>query len=214
MRNLIIAAMGLGCIACSGGGAKSGTAGRDSVIVAGPPAIPSTETPPDTGKAAAKTPPAPVKPAEATKSAAPKTASVPSGAQVDSVRGVVSVVGTSFDKHVMIAPGSGSKRVEVLGALSALIGHVAGTEVSVTGAMSGTQINASRFIVRSVEGQPAIDGTLRTEGGNLFIVTAEGTRTKITAPPPPLVGHDGARVWVTGDLAKGVSSFGFIDPPR
>lgn len=113
----------------------------------------------------------------------------------------------------MIADRGTSKRVEVVGSLSALVGHVAGTEVVAVGSIAGTQINASRFVVRSVEGQPAIDGTLRTEGGILFIVTVEGKRTHIVAPPPALLGHDGARVWIAGDPARSIT-FGFIDPPR
>jgi hypothetical protein len=114
----------------------------------------------------------------------------------------------------MVAPTSGGRRVEITGSLSTVIGRVAGAEVSVTGTPSGTQLAASRFIVRSVDGQPAIDGTLRTEGGALYIVTENGSRTRIAAPPPPLVGKEGARVWITGDPAKGVQSFGFIDPAR
>ena len=201
MRNLLIGALGAAGIACAKEAARVDTAiSRDSAIVAGPPAVPSSQTP--------VADPAPT----GTKATAPAPA--PERPRADSVRGIVSVVGTSFDKRVMIAERGTQRRVEVIGTLSALIGHVAGTEVSAAGSLTGTQLNASRFIVRSVDGQPAIDGTLRTEGGVLFIVSAEGTRTRIATPPPPLIGHDGARVWVTGDPAKGVSSFGFIDPPR
>jgi hypothetical protein len=114
----------------------------------------------------------------------------------------------------MIAERGTQRRLEIVGTQASLVGHVAGAEVSAAGTLSGTQLNAGRFLVRSVDGQPAIDGTLKTEGGSLFIVTADGARTRISAPPPPLVGHDGARVWITGDPTKAVSSFGFIDPPR
>jgi hypothetical protein len=131
----------------------------------------------------------------------------------DSVRGIVSVVGTDRERRVMIArPGSG-KRVEVTGPLARLIGHVAGADVSVLGTTSGTSLEATRFLVKTVDGAPAIDGTLRTEGSALYIVTTDGTRTRIVAPPPPLLGHGGARVWITGDPSRGVASFGFIDPP-
>jgi hypothetical protein len=124
------------------------------------------------------------------------------------------VVGTSFEKRVMIAEQGTQRRVEVGGAISSLIGHVAGAEVVVFGMLLGPRIEAARFLVRSVDGQPAMDGSLKTENGVLYIVTAGGTRTRIVSPPPPLVGQDGARVWITGDPARGVSSFGFIDPPR
>lgn len=203
----------IGCLvlaACSGGQANVDSAAiRDSIIVGGPPAIPSTQVATvDSVKTVSRPPagtkqvPSPAKPA--TPAATPPT--------TDSVRGIVSVTGTSFEKHVMIA--GGNRRVEITGSIASLIGHVAGAEVSVVGTISGTSLEASSFMVRSVDGQPAIDGKLKTEGGVLYIVTANGTRTRIVAPPPPLQGHDGDRVWITGDPAKGIASFGFIDPPR
>lgn len=212
MRNLLIA-VGLGCVACGGGGANVDTAAvRDSSVIAGPPA---TLTPPTVGPAESASTSSGAPRRGSTGSSGTTTVAPPTtGAKADSVRGVVSVVGTSFDKHVMVADRATQRRVEIVGTLSSLIGHVAGTEVSVAGTTTGTQLNATRFLVRSVDGQPAIDGTLKTESGSLYIVTAEGTRTRIVAPPPPLVGHDGSRVWITGDPAKSVSSFGFIDPPR
>lgn len=210
MRKFIIA-VSLGSAACAKEAARVDTAGRDTSVVAGTPAVPTTQTPAETAKVTdPKTPPPASSSTPATKTPPPP----PTEARADSVRGTVSVVGTSFDKHVMIAEKGSQRRVEVVGSLAALVGHVSGAEISATGTLSGTQLNASRFLVRSVDGQPAIDGTLKTEGGSLFIVTADGSRTKITAPPPPLVGHDGSRVWITGDPAKGVASFGFIDPPR
>jgi hypothetical protein len=132
----------------------------------------------------------------------------------DSVRGIVSVVGTSFEKRVMIAVSGAQRRVEIVGPQSRLVGHLAGAEVSVAGKLSGTRLEATGFLVRSVDGLPAIDGTLKSEGGAMYIVTANGARTRFVATPPPFVGHEGARVWVTGDPARAVQSFGFIDPPR
>ena len=196
MRILIIVVGGLA--ACARGGGSADTAiGRDSAIVAGPPAVPTTLTPAETAAA----PRAP--------SASPSPA--PS---VDSIRGTVSVTGTSFEKHVMIVERATQRRVEVTGALATMIGRVAGTEIMALGQRSGARLAASRFAVRVVDGQPAIDGTLRSENGNLFIVTADGSRTRIVAPPPPLAARDGARVWITGDPARSIASFGFIDPPR
>ena len=209
MRNLSII-FGLASVACASEGAKVESGGRDSTIIAGAPAVPVSQPPAETGAAPVTKTTTPVTNVPATKG--PSSTVTPS--RPDSIRGIVSVVGTSFDKRVMIAERGTQRRVEVVGTQASLIGHVAGAEVSASGPLSGTQLNASRFVVRSVDGQAAIDGTLRTEGGALFIVTAEGVRTRITAPPPPLVGHDGARVWITGDPTKAVSSFGFIDPPR
>jgi hypothetical protein len=112
---------------------------------------------------------------------------------------------------MVTSPG---RRVEITGPMAGMIGHQAGAEVSVVGTTAGGKLEAASFVVRSVDGQPAIDGKLRTEAGALYIVTANGSRTRIVSPPTPLQGQDGARVWITGDPAKGVSSFGLIDPPR
>jgi hypothetical protein len=212
MRTSAIAAIGFGCLACGTGTPRADTvAARDSSVVAGPPAAPSTppSTPPSTQAVDAGRVPGPAK-----TSSRSDSRSNASEARVDSVRGVVSVVGTSFDKRVMIAERGTSRRLEVVGPLATVIGHIAGVELTATGSLSGSRLDVARFLVRSVDGQPAIDGKLVTENGSLYIVTDSGARTRIATPPPPLVGHDGARVWITGDPARGVSSFGFIDPPR
>jgi hypothetical protein len=114
----------------------------------------------------------------------------------------------------MVAVAGTQRRVEITGPVARLVGHLSGADVSITGALSGTRLEATGFLVRSVDGLAAIDGTLKSEGGAMYIVTASGSRSRFLAPPPPFVGREGARVWVTGDPSKGVQSFGFIDPPR
>lgn len=211
----------LGCLvvaACAGSRASvDSAAARDSLVVSGPPAAPSSVTPSsDSGRSAS--PSAPVRqntaPAQ-TGGATPAKPTPPAAATTtDSVRGIVSVVGTSFEKRVMIAVTGTGRRVEITGPLAGLVGHVAGADVSVAGKSDGARLEASGFTVKAVDGQPAIDGTLKTEGSTLYIVTAGGARTRIAVPPPPLQGRDGSRVWITGDPSRAVSSFGFIDPPR
>jgi hypothetical protein len=206
--------------ACVRGGGASDSARladsarvADSLIVAGQPAVPSTLVPaPDSQVPARRDDPNPARPTTRPGAGQSTASNVSATSAADSIRGIVSVVGTSFDKHVMVtSPG---RRAEITGAMAGMIGHQAGAEVTVVGKTAGDKLEATGFIVRSVDGQPAIDGRLRTEAGALYIVTADGSRTRIVAPPPPLQGQDGARVWITGDPAKGVSSFGFIDPPR
>ncbi len=122
------------------------------------------------------------------------------------------MVGTSFDKKVMIA--ASTNRLEITGPQAALIGHLSGTDVVVRGAISGRTIAATAFTVRTVDGQPAIDGVLHTREGQLFITPVGGQPIRIVNPPPPLTGRESGRVWITGDPAKAIASFGFIDPPR
>jgi hypothetical protein len=222
----------VGLVACRGsaGGGTSDSAGRDTVA-AGPPAV-APAPPSDSIASRARTPSTTAATASDARKSPPKGGGVASGSSVtrgtktpapfvplpplalpDSVRGIVSVVGTDRERRVMIARSGGGKRVEVTGPLARLVGHVAGADVSVVGTSSGTSLEATRFLVKTVDGAPAIDGTLKTEASALYIVTLDGTRTRIVAPPPPLLGHDGARVWITGDPSRGVASFGFIDPP-
>jgi hypothetical protein len=122
------------------------------------------------------------------------------------------VVGTSFDKKVMIA--AATRRLEIKGPQAALIGHLAGTDIVVRGTLAERSITPTSFVVRTVDGQPAIDGVLHTRDGQLSITPAQGAPIRIVNPPPPLAGREGARVWLTGDPAKAIASFGFIDPPR
>jgi hypothetical protein len=105
-------------------------------------------------------------------------------------------------------------RLEITGPQAALIGHLSGTDVVVRGVISGRAISASGFTVRTVDGQAAVDGVLHVRDGQLFITPPGGQPVRIANPPPPLTGRDGARVWITGDPAKGIASFGYIDPPR
>ena len=227
MREFVIAGCVVAVAACGGGGkAKQDSVASDTIPIAGPTATtakPSgvsaeTSSVGASTTTGAKSPPSPVAKTNAGRGVMPgrplSGASPTPGAAPDSVRGTVSVVGTSFEKRVMIAAQGSGKRTEISGPLAPLIGHVAGADVSVVGTPSGTTLAATSFLVRTVDGAPAIDGTLKTEGSSLYIITVNGTRARIATPPPPLLGHDGARVWITGDPSKGVSSFGFIDPPR
>jgi hypothetical protein len=107
-----------------------------------------------------------------------------------------------------------TRRLEVTGPQAALIGHLSGADVAIRGRIDGGTITSTSFAVRTVDGQPAIDGVLRTREGQLFITPAEGQAIRIVNPPPPLLARDGGRVWITGDPAKAIASFGFIDPPR
>jgi hypothetical protein len=222
MRKIVFS--GLACIglACRGGsGSAADTTGRDTAVVRPPvlstvPDTPATVAPPPTGVAsrssatgtARRVPPA-------SSVAAPNPGVQASDAQhSDTVRGIVSVNGTDRNKRTMIAPAGGGRHVEITGPLATIVARAAGTDVWVTGTSSGTSLAATRFLVRTADGAPAIDGRLRIEGGVTYIVPDDGTRIRIVNPPPSFQGRDGGRVWITGDPARGVAAFGFIDPPR
>ena len=64
-------------------------------------------------------------------------------------------------------------------------------------------MTVTQFAVRTVDGIPALDGTLAAEGERLVLVTADGQRHPIAHPPDALRAHVGGRVWVSGNLAQG-----------
>jgi hypothetical protein len=75
------------------------------------------------------------------------------------------------------------------------------------------EIAATRFAVRSVAGVPALDGTLRDEGGKLVMVAEDGTRTRVDGAPPALREHLGRRIWLTRPDDGSVATFGVIESP-
>lgn len=130
----------------------------------------------------------------------------------DTLRGVVAVVGSAIDEHVVVRPDGGGPAVTVLGAQAAALGRLSGADVWIAGVprpMRGFTV--TRFLVRSVDGAAAIDGTLARRGaGYVIITTAGGAERAIAKPPAALLTHLGARVWVTGSLATGAITFGVI----
>ena len=128
----------------------------------------------------------------------------------DTARGTPAVVGTSFQQRVVLQrPGGAS--IQLDGPQAKLIGSQSGADVWVEGTRDATgTITVKRFVVRSVDGVPAVDGILRAEGSGLAVVTTDGTRHALKSAPEPLRQHVGHRVWVTG-AASGPLVYGVID---
>jgi hypothetical protein len=138
-----------------------------------------------------------------------------SSSAADTARGIVAVVGTSFDSRVVIRPSSGGRPISLIGPQAKSVGRMSGADVWVTGSRDERgEINVSRFTVRSVDGLPALDGTLITRGDQLLLVTRDGKEHAIGNAPAALRQQVGARVWVTGPLDKGPVTFGVIEERR
>lgn len=147
--------------------------------------------------------------------AARKETTVARSDAADTARGIVAVVGTSFDSKVVIKSPTGGRSVTLIGPLAQSIGRLSGADVWVNGTRDENgQINASRFQVRTVDGIAALDGTLITHNDRLVLVTRDGKQHPIDNPPPALRDHIGARVWVAGPLDKGPVTFGVIEERR
>jgi hypothetical protein len=86
---------------------------------------------------------------------------------------------------------------------------VSGAEVEVRGSRQADGgLSAREFLVRAVDGRPAVDGRLEASGGALFVVTADGQRVPLGDPPSALRERVGTRVWVTREADGSVINFG------
>jgi len=88
--------------------------------------------------------------------------------------------------------------------------RLAGVEVWVRGTSQEGQLMVSQLSVRSVNGVPAVDGMLASDGDALMLVTADGARHRLVTPPSALRSHVGARVWIAGPLNREPTTFGVI----
>lgn len=145
----------------------------------------------------------------------PSALSVRPAPGADTLRGVVRVIGADLDARPMLRPNGGGPQVALLGASAATLSRLSGTDVWVSGKRNGARgIDVNRFLVRSVSGFPAIDGTLiARDGGFAIVTTSDHAEHPIVNPPTALRSHVGARVWITGPLETGAVTFGIISEP-
>ena len=140
-----------------------------------------------------------------------------SAAAVDTLRGTVAVVGAAPVTRVVLRPAGGGADIELVGAQRDALARVAGAEVRVAGrhtrgTASAPALEVASFAVTAVDGQPAVDGRLEREGGQLVLVTADGRRIRLVQPPAALADLVGGRVWVAGPLDREPQAFGLIEP--
>lgn len=129
----------------------------------------------------------------------------------DTVRGVVSEVGSHPMTSVVVRPPAGGA-ITITGGLAREIARAAGAEVWLTGTREGQRFEARGYAVRTVDGEPAADGVLARDGDRLVLVTPAGRRT-IAQPLQALRGMIGARVWLVGPLDGTITSYGVLREP-
>jgi hypothetical protein len=176
-----------------------------------PPATPpagSSESPrggapsmrPNPGQGAAA-PPAPP----------PSSSGAPAGAAAsDTARGRVAVVGSTPITQVVLRPAAG-RSITLTGPLADEIRAASGADVWVRGRrVDERTFEVARYAVRTVDGVTAITGTLSSDGDRLVLVDDDGRRHVVANPPSALREHVGARVWISGDLATGLTAYGVL----
>jgi len=204
-------------------GCGSGSRGADSAAAAAPAdtAGASADARGDTSNTDRTTPPAAGQGTSASGSrpggtpagGGPSTAtSVRPPVGADTLRGIIRVVGSAIDEHVVVRPNVGGTAVTLLGSQSSVLGRLSGVDVWLSGRReSERRMTVERFLVHSVDGVPAMDGTLvARDGGFAIVTTADHAEHPIVNPPAALRSHVGARVWITGSLESGAVTFGVI----
>jgi hypothetical protein len=139
----------------------------------------------------------------------------------------ISIIGIVHQTTDLLAPvmlrTDDGRDIVLVGANLASVASVDSAEVEVRGAWAvNGALEVNDFVVRSVEGAPAMDGILVARydesgqdliGGTLIgygLQLTRGGTIALTDPPADLVAHLGERVWVTGDPTAAPAAFGFI----
>ena len=171
------------------------------------PAAASPGTPPDSRSPGAT----PAASAPGRRMPSPSSPGTSQRSDADTVRGTVAVVGSFPVTSVVVRP-AGGRDVTVTGPLASEIRRAAGADVWISGMRSAEGIEASRYVVRTVDGDAVVDGTVALEGDRVVLVTAQGRRT-IARPPQALRQMAGARVWLVGPLDGTIASYGVLREP-
>lgn len=135
------------------------------------------------------------------------------GASQDSLAGVVSVTGTSFEQHLVLRSGEGARGLAASRADSTALMRIGGAEVVVYGADHGDRFAVTAFSVRAVGGAAVVDGVLVRDGSHFTLRTHGGTLA-LGNPPAAFDSLIGARLWIGGQLDSGPYVYGVITPPK
>ena len=130
----------------------------------------------------------------------------------DSLTGIVSITGTSFERQVVLRSGDNAIYLSAAPPDSAALFRLGGVEVLVKGKRTPNLFRVERFAALNVAGSPVVDGVLRNDGGRLMLETTHG-RIGLGNPPNALRSMIGARIWIGGPLDTGPNTYGIITPP-
>jgi len=132
--------------------------------------------------------------------------------------GVVRVVGSApVNVQVVLQPDSG-RGVVLTGPLRRELERLAGAEVAVRGeiraepgTMEGRAVEVASYVVRSVDGQPVVLGTVEGMTGEYVRLRTE-TGELVYLANAPKEFAPGQKVWVQGRRGVIVQSYGTIRP--
>lgn len=130
---------------------------------------------------------------------------------VDSLTGIVSITGTSFERQLVLRSGNSATVLQAAAPDSAALSRLGGVEVLVVGRRDGNRFRVERITALSVAGSPVVDGIVRSYGDRVVVETTRGPLA-LGNPPAGLRALIGARVWIGGPLNTGPNTYGVITP--
>lgn len=140
----------------------------------------------------------------------------------DTLRGIVRRVGSEPNTSLTLER-AGAATVPLLSRSPDPLEAAEGLEVMVAGAWGeahrpdatptvAREFLVNSFLVRGVDGEPAVDGLLLLEGSRFRLLLIDGRRLELPALPDGLQGRAGARVYLAGPLAEPLS-YGILRQP-
>ena len=135
------------------------------------------------------------------------------GSSRDSVRGIVTVIGSDPMRQVVLRSTSGGVTFAMSGMVTSGMSQLEGLELVLRGVLvSPRDIVVSSYVVRAANGVPAFDGILTGENDAWSLQLTDGSgRRRIPVVPSTLREANGRRVWIAVDPnSNAVQSFGLI----
>ncbi|MDQ2767152.1 MAG: hypothetical protein M3Y30_08330 [Gemmatimonadota bacterium] len=127
----------------------------------------------------------------------------------DSLVGIVSVTGTSYEQRIVLRVGESARALTLGRDDSMALAQLGGTEVIARGVANLDVFDVHSFTVRAVDGAPVIDGVLERANGKLSLLTESGP-VLLGNPPTALDSLVHARIWIGGSPATGPNVYGVI----
>lgn len=136
-----------------------------------------------------------------------------SGANGDTVRGIVTLIGSDPIKQVVLRTNNGATTVSLSGMVTRGLARLEGVDLLVRGVkVSPRDIVVSSYLVRAADGVPAFDGVLSGNAGGWYLtLTNGGARQRLATLPLGLQDQTGNRVWLAIKTGSNtVESFGVV----
>ena len=115
----------------------------------------------------------------------------------DTVRGVITMVNSGQARHVVLRADNNAT-ISLSGMATTGLAKLVGAELMIRGVRTGPRdLVVSDYVVRAMDGLPAIDGKLTSNSSGSWLEMSDGSgRRRLASVPVALQGMEGARVWI------------------